>query len=121
MMVTNAFYPKKAYIDAISNAQNAVVEFTENHDYLVGEIVSFRVSKNFGMYEINNLKAKILSKTSDTITVDIDTTTWTAFDYSLINTSGTSPPLCIPVGSGSVDNGGVEEVIFADAFDNRRV
>ena len=57
----------------------------------------------------------------DTITVDIDTTTWTPFDYSLINTSGTSPPLCIPVGSGSVDNGGVQEVIFEDAFDNRRV
>lgn len=119
-MTTNVFYPKKAYINAITNAQEAVVTFTENHDYLVGEIVSFRVSKSFGMVEIQNRKAKILSKTSDTITVDIDSTTWTPFNYSLINTSGTSPPLCVPVASGSVDNGGVEEVIFADAFDNRR-
>lgn len=120
-MVSNRFYPKKAYINAISNAQYAVVGFTEDHDYLVGEIVSFRCEKQFGMSEINNEKAKILSTTSDTITVDIDTTTWTPFDYSLINTSGTSPPLCVPVGSGSIDNDGVQEVIFEDAFDNRRV
>lgn len=120
-MANNQFYPSKSYINAITNAQNAVISFTANHDYIIGEIVSFRVGSPFGMSEINNLKGKILSSTSDTITVDIDTTTWTAFDYSLINTSGTSPPLCIPVGSSGVDNGGVQEVIFADAFDNRRV
>ena len=95
--------------------------FTEDHDYLVGEIVSFRCDQFFGMSEINNKKAKILTLTSDTITVDLDSTTWTEFDYSLINTSGTSPPVCVPVGSGSVDKNGVQEVIFEDAFDNRRV
>lgn len=119
-MVTNRIYPQKAYINAITNAQEATATFTEDHDYIVGEIVGFRVTKDFGMVEINNLNGKILSTTSDTITVDIDTTTWTPFDYSLINTSGTTPPLCIPVASGSVDNNGVEEVIFEDAFDNRR-
>ena len=120
-MVRNRFYPRKAYINAISNAQYAVVGFTADHDYLVGEIVSFRCEKPFGMIEINNEKAKILSTTSDTITVSIDSSTWTPFDYSQINTSGTTPPVCVPVGSGSVDVGGVQEVIFEDAFDNRRV
>lgn len=116
-MVTNRFFPRKAYINAISNEKECVVGFTENHDYIVGEIVSFRVTPKFGMFEINKKRGKVLSKTDDTITVDVNTKDWTPFDYSALNDLGTTPPICVPVSSGVLNS----VVIIDDAFDNRRV
>ena len=119
-MTTNAFYPQRALINAITNAQNAQVTFTEDHDFTIGEIVSFRVEKNFGMFEINQKRAKVLSITSDTITVDIDSSSWTAFDYSMLNSDGTTPPHCVPSSSSLVPNANPPRINILDAFDNRR-
>lgn len=119
-MVQNEFYPKKAYINAITTAQNAVATFTEDHDFTVGEIVSFRVGSQFGMFQINNKYGVVIATTSDTITVDIDTSTWDAFDYSALNDPGTSPPIAIPGGSTKIPHSNPPEVNLLDAFDNRR-
>ena len=112
-------YPRKAYINAITNAQEAAVTFTEDHDFTVGEIVSFRVTKDFGMYQLNNKRGKVISKTDDAITVNIDTSLWDAFSYALIDTAGTTPPLCVPSSSGVIDNIATPMYNIEDAFDRR--
>jgi len=114
-------YPKIAYINAITNALNAVATFTADHDFTIGEIVSFRVTKSFGMREINNYRTKVLSKTNDTITVDLDTSTWTPFTYANINTAGTTPPICVPSCSGVIDNITIPSYNLEDAFDKRNI
>lgn len=114
-------YPKKAFINAITNAQNAVATFTEDHDFTIGEIVSFRVTKDFGMYQLNNMRGKVISITDDTITVNIDTLTWDAFTYALIDTAGTTPPVCLPSSSGVIDNIATPSYNIEDAFDRRNI
>jgi hypothetical protein len=113
-------YPRLAYINDITNAQNAVATFTEDCDFTDGEYVSFRVTKDFGMYQINQKRGKVLSHTSDTITVDIDSSNWTPFSYALIDTEGTTPPCCVPAGSGIIPSFYPETVNLEDSFDNRR-
>lgn len=113
-------YPRYSYINGITNQQYAIVSFTADHDFTVGEIVAFRVERAFGMYEINRQRANVLSITDTTITIDIDTTDYNIFDYSTLNDPGTSPPVCVPSASGIIsNNGGIPQTSLIDAFDNR--
>lgn len=120
-MATNEFYPRYAEIESITNATQAVATFTEDHDFTPGEVVSFRVGKAFGMNEINNKRGKVLFITSDTITVDIDSSTWTPFVLSALNDPGTSPPVCVPSSSSVIPFQENPSVNIQDAFDNRRI
>lgn len=120
-MAINQFFPSQVQISAITNAVQAVVSFTEDHDFTPGEIVSFRVGRAFGMSEINNQQAKVLTTTSDTITIDIDTSTWTSFTLVNLNAAGTSPPMCLPIASSAIPFEENPSVNIEDAFDNRRI
>lgn len=62
---------KTKVITGISNAANAVVSFGSAHTFLSGESVHF--TGVLGMTGINGLRGTILSITSDTITVNINT------------------------------------------------
>lgn len=118
-MSNNSFYPRFSYIESITNSLEAIVTFTENHDFTPGEIVSFRVGKPFGMYEINNKRGKVITKTDETITTDIDTSTWNAFSLDNLDEPGTSPPVCVPSSSSVIPNQYTPEMNIFDAFDNR--
>lgn len=119
-MVTNVIYPQKAFINAITSAQQAVVTFTANHDFTLGQIVSFRVMSDFGTFQINNKRGAVLAITADTITVNINTADWDAFDYSLVDTAGTTPPTCVPCCSTIVPGSNPPAINILDSFDNRR-
>ena len=120
-MVTYRIYPRYAQISAITKATNAVVTFTVDHNFTNGEIVSFRVTKDFGMYEINNQRGLVLAHNDTTITVDIDTSTWTTFTTAMLNGPGTTPPVCVPSSSGIVPNQeAIPQTNLEDSFDNRR-
>lgn len=80
-MTTNQFIPKYRLINAITNSQYAVVTFTEAHDFVQSEYISFRVSTAYGMIEINNLRGKVLDFDTYTITTDIDSTNFTPFVF----------------------------------------
>lgn len=72
------------------------------------------------MFEINNLRAKVLALDANTITVNIDTTNFSEFvipvDYVTV------PPVCVPVGSGiDYSTPFLVHTILDDAFDNVRV
>jgi len=75
----SGFYPALSYISSITNAQNAVIGFPFDHDFTVGEIVSFRVSPPYGMFEINNQQSVVIDKTLTTITTRINSTDYTPF------------------------------------------
>jgi hypothetical protein len=118
-MTTHVFFPRFRYITGISNEQYAVVTFSAVHDFVVNEIVSFRVTKPYGMVEINEKRAKVLSIGSLTITIDIDTKFFTPFIYPVSGSN--TPPVCVPVGSGISFDSAFAFTILNDAFDNLRV
>lgn len=116
----NRFVPRYSQISDITNSQNAIVTFFSDHDFLPGQFVSFRVTPDFGMFQINNQRAKVLLATDDSITVNISTLFWDIFDISSLNESGTSPPVCVPCCSGVIPSSRPSTVILADVFDNIR-
>jgi len=130
--IPNRMYPRWRYIAGITQATQGVVYFTERNDYTPGEIVSFRVSSDFGMDEINNKQARVLSVTNSStvssITLDLDTSGYTAFAFptSAVAAAGVSPAVCVPSSSGVVPDSGSATVPqqppgtnLRDAFDNR--
>lgn len=130
--IPNRMYPRWRFIANISQAAQAVVSFTEKNDFTPGEIVSFRVSSAFGMDEINNVHARVLSVTNSStvssITLDLDTSGFTAFTFptSAVAASGVSPAVCIPSSSGVVPFNGSATIAqqppgtnLLDAFDDR--
>jgi len=132
--IPNRMYPRWNYIANITQASQAVVYFTAQNDFTPGEIVSFRVSSDFGMDEINNRAIRVLSVTNSatvsSITIDLDTTGFTAFAFPLSATAaaGTSPAVCVPSSSGVVPLNGSATTPqqppgtnLLDAFDNRNV
>jgi hypothetical protein len=106
-------YPVWEYITAISQGQTTTVTTAQNHDFSPGQIVSFRVSKPYGMVEINNLDGLILSKTDNTITVDINSLNWTAFVNAGIYEQ--YPAVVVPSSSGIVPGSFPVQTNLADA------
>lgn len=132
--IPNRMYPRYRFIANITKATQAVVSFTEKNDFTIGENVSFRVSTAFGMDEINNITARVLSVTNSatvsSITINLDTSGFTtyAFPTSAIAAAGVSPAVCVPASSGVVPYNGSATIPqqppgtnLLDAFDNRNV
>lgn len=132
--IPNRDYPHWAYIANISQAAQAVVNFTVKNDFTPGEIVSFRVSSAFGMDEINNKQARVLSVTNSatvsSIVIDLDTSGYTAFAFptSAVAAAGVSPAVVVPSSSGVVPFNGSATIPqqppgtnLLDSFDNRNV
>lgn len=105
-------------IIGITNEIAAEVDFGMEHPYSPGEIVSFRVSKPYGMIELNNKQARVLAITDTTITVEIDTRTFNAFVYPPVGLVEV-PALCVPAGSGVVPGLYTPTMNLEDSFDNR--
>jgi hypothetical protein len=130
--IPNKMYPRWSFIANITQATQAVVYFTGKNDYTPGELVSFRVSEDYGMQEINDVQARVLSVTNSStvssVVLDLNTTGYSAFIFptSAIAASGVSPAVCVPSASGVVPlNGSAtqpqipEGTNLLDAFDNR--
>lgn len=125
-------YPRWRYIANITQAAQATVYFTAANDFTPGEIVSFRVSSAFGMKQINNVPARVLSvtntSTTSSIVIDLNTSGFTAFALptSAQADAGISPAVCVPSSSGVVPYNGNALIPqsppgtnLLDAFDNR--
>ena len=117
-MATNLNVPPFEYISGITNEQFPTVTFTTTHYFVPNQYVSFRVTKPYGMVEINNLRAKVLAIDTNTILIDIDTTYFSVFLYPV--STPNAPPVCVPVASG-IENSYTPSFILDDAFDNIEV
>lgn len=128
LFVPGRFYPRWRYIVnlsgnlGITQAAQCVVSFSAAHDFSVGEYVSFRVPSVFGMTEINNMKGIVQSVTTYTITVDIDTSGFTAFHMPTSAQVASDPhsfAVVVPAGSGPYPSANPPIVSTQPAFDNR--
>lgn len=75
-----SYIPLNVEIANITRAANASVTTDSNHYYVVGQLVRFHVPKPYGMTEINEMLAYVLTVPSvTTFTVGTDTRGFTAF------------------------------------------
>ncbi len=98
------FQPKERIITSITQAVQAVVKFAAPHDFTVGQEIRFKVPVvtpiAYGMIEINNLIGTVVAVdlVNNTVTVDIDTTGFTAFAFPLTADVPFTPAQAVPVG-----------------------
>lgn len=106
---TDRFYPKSRYITAITQASSAVITLSVAHGYTVGQEVRINVPSAFGMTEINGLLGVITAVTTgstNTITVNIDSTGFTAFAFptSAVAAAGVTFAQVVPVGEAAINS-----------------
>jgi len=100
-MITQ-FYPVSYLISAITNAQQATVTTTVGHTLTVGQEVRILVPEIFGMFQINNKAADILSiPTPNSMIIDIDTINFDAFSVPIA--TNITPAQLIPIGQDALD------------------
>lgn len=108
------FIPNLQYITDITQAPTAVVTFDGDHNFTIAEWISFRIPPANGMIQLNNQKAQIISITSTTVTIAVDTSLF----YPFISVQDPQVPcVAVPAGSGIIQ--GTTTVTLEDAFDNR--
>jgi hypothetical protein len=122
------YYPRARYISSITQAAQAVVQLTVTHGYKVGQVVRFIVPSvagsavSYGMTEMNNLQGTILAidLVNNTITVDIDSSGFTAFAFptTALAASGFTPAQVVPIGQNTAESLDAGVDILTDATVN---
>jgi hypothetical protein len=103
------YYPRNRYITNVTQAAQAVVTLSVTHGYTVGQVVRFIVptvtAARYGMNELDGLSATIvaINTTTNTITIDLDTTGFTAFSFPLTADPGFTPAQVVPVGANTAE------------------
>lgn len=115
--MTSTFVPQFSLIQSITLGQLTVVTFTAPCDFMIGSIVSFRISPASGTRELNNQQATVLAATSNSITVPIDSTNYRLFIFEPENAL-VFPAMVVPAGSGIIPAAIPPQTNLADAFDN---
>jgi|SRR5579859_1448562 hypothetical protein len=88
-------------IASITNANPMVVTTVDDHGYVAGMDVRFLVPPEFGMQELNGVQAaQVIDLTSNTLTIGLDSTRFTTFQYPGVLPSAFTPPSIIPNNSG---------------------
>lgn len=117
------FYPRRRYITSVTTGTTTVVKMSVTHGYKVGQQVRFIVPNNFGMTQLNGLTGNITAintttTSGNTITVDIDSSGFTAFAFPASTAVPISFAEVVPVGEDTATalNAGVD--ILTDATVN---
>lgn len=99
------FYPRRRYITKITQAAQAVVSMSVTHGYKVGQLVRMVVPAVFGMTEMDGLKATIVAintatteATGNTITLNVDSSAFTAFAFPVSAVSPFTFAQVVPMG-----------------------
>ena len=96
------YYPRRRFITGITAATSAVITLSVTHGFTAGQAVRIKVPADFGMTEIDGLIGNItaINTTTNTITVDIDSSAFTAFSFptSAVAGAGVEFAQVIPVG-----------------------
>jgi hypothetical protein len=87
-------------IASVTQANPCVVTTVNDHGYVAGMMVTFLITPQFGMVQLNRLNRQVLSVTSNTLTLDLNSTGFTAFAYPSPLPSAYTPPSVIPTSSG---------------------
>lgn len=87
-------------ITSITQAFPSVLTTANDHDYPAGVNVTFLIPIQFGMVQLNGQNIQVLSVTNNTLTLNIDTRSYTPFSYPSPLPSAYTPPSVIPNSSG---------------------
>ena len=102
------YYPRRRFITAITQAASAVITLSVTHGYTVGQLVRIIVPSAFGMTQIDGLLGTItaISTANNTITVNIDSSGFTAFAFPTSATAATGVTFAqvVPVGEAAVNS-----------------
>ena len=120
------FYPRNRIISKISQAAQAIVTLTVTHGYTVGQEVRFVIptitAASFGMTELDGLKGTIIAigqadadGITNTITIDIDTSGFTAFAWPLTADPRGGFPQIVPIGENTATALNLGQNILGDA------
>ena len=105
---TNIFAPRRKFIaDIASVGAETVVTTTTVHEYAVGEEVRLYIpSAANGMIEADNLQGTItaVDTVNNTFTLDIDSSSFTAFAWPAAADSPYTPAQCMAFGSVAAGN-----------------
>lgn len=97
------YYPRKRFVSAITAAASAVVTLTVTHGYTIGQKVRFSVPAAYGMTQMDGLQGTItaISTANNTVTVDINSSAFTAFAFPLTAAVPFTQALMMPIGEGA--------------------
>jgi hypothetical protein len=99
------YYPVNRRITLITQAASAVITMSVTHGFTVGQKVRIVVPPAYGMIEMNNQLVTItaINTATNTITVNIDSTGFTAFSFpsSAAAALGVLVPEVVPVGEAA--------------------
>lgn len=123
------FYPEVRYITNISQATQAIVTLSVNNVFTVGQSVRFIIptvtATAFGMVELDGVEATIVAigepdvnGFTNTITIDVDTTGFTAFAFPLTTSPGFTPAQVVPIGENTAAALDLGANILGDATEN---
>jgi hypothetical protein len=101
------YLPTWRYITAITAASSAVITLSVTHQFVAGQAVRIKVPSDWGMSEMDGLVGNItaVNTTTNTITVDIDSSAFTTFAYPSSATAGAGVEFPIVVPFGETANG----------------
>lgn len=126
--VDRQFYPKWRYVTGITAAASAVITLSVTHGYAVGQKVKVMVPTQanagvsiWGMTEINNMVGTITAIAANTITLDINSTGFTAFSFASNADSVATAlrrPVVVPVGGAVTDTYGplMDDAVYDGSY-----
>lgn len=97
------YYPRRRFITKITQATLAVVTLSVTHGYVVGQKVRMVVPSDYGMTQMDGLQATIVAvntttTSGNTITLDIDSSAFTAFAFPLAASFPFTQAQVVPMG-----------------------
>lgn len=87
-------------IASITQANPMVITTIKTHNYVAGVQITFSIPSIFGMQQLNNLQAQVISVTANTLTCNLDSSNFTPFAYPVSLPNAYTPPVLIPNSSG---------------------
>jgi len=109
LLYPGVWQPQALFPIAITQAAQAVVTTSINHGYVAGQEVMLRVPADFGMTQAVGAIAEIVSVTANTMTLDLNTTGFTAFAF---------PASGSPIDFPSVTNYSTQGSLVLNAYRN---
>lgn len=127
------FYPSTRVITKIiakpTDSTQAIVTLSVTHNYTVGQKVRLKIPRvtalAFGMTELNDVEVTIVAidepdadGKTNTITIDVDVTGFTAFAWPLTIDPAFTPAMVIPIGENTAKALSLGTNILGDATEN---
>lgn len=102
MQYGESYQPQHYYILNITQAANAIITTSISHNLIVGQRVRINLADSrFGMTEINGLTGTVIATTAGTVTVNINSTAFSAFTFALPASVPFTMPLLVPYGENT--------------------